>query len=129
LAVGQLAEMKNNGFRDLEVWQLAKLLVVDIYKITESFPAKEQFGLTNQIRRSAVSVSSNLAEGSARGSDADFARFLSIALGSLAELENQLMIAKEIGFLKNEDFTFLEGKFISIGKMLRALKNSIKNKL
>ena len=119
---------KSNGFRDLEVWQLAKSIAIDIYKITENFPSKEQFGLTNQIRRCAVSISSNICEGSARGSNADFARFISIALGSLAELENQLIIALEIGFLKNEDYTPLEKKLISTGKMLKALKYSMQKK-
>jgi four helix bundle protein len=121
-------QIRNNGFKDLEVWQYAKNLAVEVYKITESFPPKEQFGLTNQIRRCSVSISSNISEGSARGSNADFARFLSISLGSIAELENQLIIAKEIGYLTNESFDLLCENIYRIGRMIRALKSSILKK-
>ena len=128
LAVEQLSSKKNMGFKSLDVWQLSKDLTVKIYAITENFPAKEQFGLTSQIRRSAISIISNIAEGSAKGSNADFARFISIAQGSIAELEAQLIIANEIKYLDNNLFNEICEKISIIGKMLRGLKNSILRK-
>ena len=82
--------------RDLKVWQNSLDLVTEIYKLTKAFPNSETFGLACQIQRSAVSVPSNIAEGAARNSNKEFSRFLSIALGSLAELETQLIISKNI---------------------------------
>jgi four helix bundle protein len=82
----------------LRVWQDAMVLVRRVYEISASFPAEERFGLTAQMRRSAVSVPSNIAEGAARGSSKEFARFLSIARGSLSELDTQLRIAHDLGF-------------------------------
>lgn len=87
------------GFSDLVVWKKAIDLSIQIYKITESFPKSEIYGLTNQIRRSSISIASNIAEGCARFSTKEFAHFLSITLGSVAELKTQLIIAKGIGFL------------------------------
>ena len=83
--------------KDLEAWKKGIGLVKTVYQITRDFPKDELFGLTGQIRRCAVSIPSNIAEGAARNSDKDFVRFLYIALGSLAELETQLIISKEIG--------------------------------
>jgi four helix bundle protein len=85
--------------KDLDVWKKAMALVRMVYLITEKFPRHEIHGLTNQMRRAAVSVPSNIAEGAARGSSAEFMRFVRIALGSLAELETQVMLAEDIGFL------------------------------
>jgi four helix bundle protein len=128
LAVERLNSKKNMGFKSLDVWQLSKDLTVKIYTVTENFPAKEQFGLTSQIRRSAISTISNIAEGSAKGSNPDFARFISIAQGSIAELEAQLIIANEIKYLDNNLFNELCEKISIIGKMLKGLKNSILRK-
>jgi four helix bundle protein len=94
-------EIRNH--KDLEVWKKSVDLVSNTYKITESFPDKEIYGLTNQIRRSAVSVPSNIAEGAARSSKKEFIQFLYIALGSLAELETQMIIASRLGYLNNLD--------------------------
>ncbi|MCB9284185.1 MAG: four helix bundle protein [Lewinellaceae bacterium] len=85
--------------KELEAWKNGIALVTAIYQITEGFPKGELFGLTNQIRRCAVSIPSNIAEGAARNSDKDFIRFLYIALGSCAELETQLIISRKIGIL------------------------------
>src|SRR5690625_558583 len=85
--------------KDLDVWKLSRETVVEIYKITKDFPATETYGLTNQIRRSAISIPSNIAEGSARQSNKEFIRFLYIASGSLAELETQLLIATDLNYL------------------------------
>jgi len=87
----------------LEVWKEAISLVVEIYKITQQFPKEEIYGLVNQIRRSAVSIPSNIAEGCARQTSKETTQFLHIALGSAAEAETQLIIAKELNYIKNED--------------------------
>lgn len=107
-----------NDFRKLEVWQLSKELSLSIYKVTESFPGSEKFGLTNQIRRSAISIPSNIAEGPGRNSKTDFNRFISIALGSSYELDTQLEIAFELHFISENDFVDLNNQLTSVKKML-----------
>jgi four helix bundle protein len=84
--------------KDLEVWKRAMGLAREVYEETRSFPASEMYGLTSQLRRAAVSVPSNIAEGAARGTDGEFVRFLRIALGSLAEIETQILLAMDLGF-------------------------------
>ena len=88
---------------DLDVWKLSMDLVVNIYKETIKFPSEEKFGLVNQLRRAAVSVPSNIAEGAARKSDKEYIQFLYIALGSLAEIETQLIISKRLGFSDSDE--------------------------
>lgn len=92
-------DKKIRSYRDLNIWQDAIRLVKVIYQITDAFPAKETYGLTSQVRRAAVSIPSNLAEGHIRGHKAEFKQFLFIALGSLAELETQIIISKELGYI------------------------------
>lgn len=87
--------------KDLEVWKESIQFVTQIYIATDEFPKTELFGLTNQIRRSVVSIPSNIAEGCARSSSKDIARFIDIALGSIAELETQLIISQNLGYLAN----------------------------
>ncbi len=94
-----MSEYKIKSFRDLHVWQKSKVLVKTIYTISNSFPKDEIYGLTNQLRRSAVSVPSNIAEGYGRGSRTDYLRFLKIASGSLFELETQIEIACDLEFI------------------------------
>jgi four helix bundle protein len=96
-----------------------------IYQITQSFPADERFGLTNQLRRASVSVPSNLAEGHARFGPGEFARFISIAMGSVAEIETQLLLSADLGYLKSEANGQLLAELETIGKMLRGLAKSI----
>lgn len=91
------------GHRDLRVWQDAMSLVTAIYSVTATFPAAEQFGLTAQLRRASVSVPSNIAEGAARVSKREFAQYLSIARGSLAEVETQLLIAQNLHYLSESE--------------------------
>jgi four helix bundle protein len=95
--------MKVKSYRDLMVWMAAMQLAEDIYQVTEAFPAREQFGLTSQLRRAAVSVPSNIAEGHARDSAREFLRFLSVAQGSLAEMETQLELSGRLGLVTAED--------------------------
>ena len=111
--------------KDLDVWRKSIELVTSIYKITVSFPKEELYGLTSQIRRAAVSILSNIAEGAARNHDNEFRQFLYIALGSGAELETQLTISKELGFLSDEKSQELMNELNSISKMLQGLIKSI----
>jgi four helix bundle protein len=90
--------MAARNYRDLFAWQRAMDLVTGVYHVTQSFPKSELYGLTNQLRRAAVSVPSNIAEGQGRGSDREFAQFLRIAHGSLREVETQLIIAERLGY-------------------------------
>lgn len=92
--------MRPNHY-ELQIWQEARLLVRDVYAMTSKLPADERFGLMAQMRRAAVSVPSNIAEGAARGSKAEFIRFLLIARGSLLELDTQLFVCEDLGFLNN----------------------------
>ena len=109
----------------LEVWQKSIVLVKDIYATTEKFPESEKFGLINQLRRCAVSVPSNIAEGYGRKSDGDFVRFLRIAYGSTAELDTQLIIVKELRFLSEGEFGTLIEQLTSVRKMLNKLMSAI----
>ena len=108
-------------FRRLKVWQLSTRLVVELYRITGRFPRAEMFGLTAQRRRAAVSVVSNIAEGSGRGTPADFRRFILMAHGSLHELRAQAHIARELDFLCQSDHELLEQRIDEVSRMLYAL--------
>lgn len=109
------------GFQELKVWQLGKELAVAIYKITNENKFKADFGLTDQNRRAAVSISSNIAEGDERGSNKDAVRFLYIAKGSLAELRTQLIIANEIGYIDALTLNDIDQKCQTLGKMIGSL--------
>ncbi len=111
--------------RDLNVWKKSIDLVTSIYKHTANYPKEEVYGLTNQIRRCAVSIPSNIAEGSARTTGKDFSRFLSIALGSLAELETQLIISINLNYLSEKVVEELMFELISIRRMTLGLRKSI----
>ena len=109
------------GYKKLNVWKNAKELAVEIYRIAQGPPFDKDFGLKDQIRRSAVSIPSNIAEGDERGTNRDSVRFLYIAKGSLAELRTQLEIAHEIGYLNDAVMVDLDEKCAIIGKMLGSL--------
>ena len=111
------------GHRDLEVWQKAMQLVTDIYRETAAFPRSEVYGLTNQVRRAAVSVPSNIAEGCGRSSKKEFAHFLCNARGSLLEVETQLEIAQNLGYLSDKSARELLSKTNEIGRMLNGLRS------
>ena len=115
--------------RDLNVWKKAITLVKDVYVQTKSFPSEELYGLTSQMRRAAVSIPSNIAEGFARNSDKELLRFLSIALGSASELETQIIICNEIGYIKPEVFNVMYGLIVEILKMLNSLNTSVKKRI
>ena len=112
-------------FEKLDVWQKAIDFADSVYNYTRSFPADERFGLTNQMRRAAVSISSNIAEGTSRMSQTDFARFIEIATGSVFEVVSQSFICRRQGFLKDEDFRTLYDAAEEIGRMLSGLRKSL----
>lgn len=113
------------SYKDLIAWQKAMDLVVVIYQATTSFPADERFGLTIQTRRAAVSVPSNIAEGQGRGPGQDFVRFLSIARGSLQEVDTQLVLAVRLGFLKQSAYDPLSNLLVEVAKLINGLIRSI----
>jgi len=114
-------------FEKLDVWQKAIDFADLVYSTTKSFPSDERFGLTNQMRRAAVSVSSNIAEGSARVSEADFARFVEIATGSLFEVVSEATIAKRQQFLDQSSFAAIYNAAEEQGKMLSGLRRTLLN--
>jgi four helix bundle protein len=101
------------SFEKLEVWQLSRTLAGDIYKRTQSFPPEEKYSLISQLRRSALSVSANIAEGTTRASAKDQAHFTTIAFGSLMELFNHLVIANDLGYIKEDEVQGKDSNFIS----------------
>lgn len=117
------------SYRDLEAWRLAIRLTKVVYRMSEHFPGDERFGLTSQIRRAAVSIASNIAEGWGRGSTSDYARFLRMARGSMYEVETQGQIALELGFVDKDKFDFFEQTIDEAGRVLAGLIRSIENKL
>ncbi len=117
---------KIKSFTDLYAWQEGHKLVIMIYKETEKFPRKEIFGLTNQMRRAVVSITSNVAEGFSRNTTKDKFQFYSIAQGSLTELQNQLIVARDVDYLDNELFKKIANQTITVNKLLNGLKR-IKN--
>ncbi len=115
----------SGSYRDLKVWQRSIQLSVAIYALTRGFPKEELYGLTSQLRRAAVSVASNIAEGYGRVSKGEYRQFVGIARGSLLELQTQLVIAKELGFGKPEQAQPAEALAEETGKMLWALMHKI----
>jgi four helix bundle protein len=110
----------------LRAFELADELVVLIYRVTAGFPKEEMYGLISQIRRAAISVPSNIVEGCARDSQADYLRFLNIAFGSLRELHYQLDLSRRLGFLSNKDLSLIEPKVIETEKVLNGLIRSMR---
>jgi four helix bundle protein len=114
-----------HNFRELKIWNSGMNLVKHTYQITSAFPMEEKFGLSSQMNRSAVSIPSNIAEGSSRSSNKDFNRFLEIAIGSSFELETQLLLAKELGFVSNQKFAKTITQLNELQKMIVGFKKSI----
>ena len=110
-----------NSYKDLKVWQKSMILVTEIYRIVKYLPKEETFALSDQMRRAAVSIPSNIAEGQARPNRNDYLNFLSIAKGSNAELQTQCLICVNLGFIKNEEIQNALSLSDEIGKMLSTL--------
>ena len=118
---------KITSFTDLHTWQVAHTLVLEIYRITREFPREEQFGLTSQLRRAVVSITSNIAEGFSRPSYKEKIQFYSMSLGSLTEVQNQMIIAKDIEYLQEATFIDIERIIINTHKLLNGLIKSSKS--
>jgi len=119
---------KTANFKDLVVWQKSILLVRNVYKLTSIFPSEEKFGLISQLRRAAVSIPSNIAEGQARRTTGDFIHFVSNSEGSVAEVETQLIIAVELSFCSQAQADTCLALIVEIRKMLNALRRALERK-
>ncbi|MGA2169955.1 MAG: four helix bundle protein [Terracidiphilus sp.] len=117
-----------HSFRDLQVWQRSIQLSVSIYRLTRSFPSEEIYGMTSQMRRSSVSVASNIAEGHGRLSTGEYRQFLGIARGSNFELQTQLEIARALGYSDSRMLEEAEGLSFEVGKMISGVLNATKDK-
>jgi len=116
--------MAITSYRDLIAWQKSMMFVREVYRLTKKWPADEQFGLTSQVRRAAVSIPSNIAEGHGRRANRDFARFLNIAHGSLMEVETQLQIVHDLGYLPAQQFAGMLEASEEIGRIIYGLIKS-----
>jgi four helix bundle protein len=112
-------------FRDLQVWHKTHALTLAIYQITGSFAPEEKYGLVSQMRRSSASIPTNMAEGCGRDSDAELARFLQISMGSASELEYQLLLAQDLGYLTPEQYTQLNALVTEVKRMMAPLIRSL----
>jgi four helix bundle protein len=119
--------MGARNYRDLNVWQKAMELCEAIYRASKNCPKEEQFGLTSQMRRAAVSIPSNIAEGQGRGSDKEWTRYLNIAYGSLRELETQIMIAHRLGYFDSATTESLLILASEVGRLINGMKKSLDN--
>jgi len=118
-----------HSYRDLRVWQIGMELTKEVYLLTRVFPDCEKYGLTSQVQRAAVSIPANIAEGRARDSTKEFLRHLSIAQGSLAEVETHLMLAESLGYCRHDQIVTLLNRCSEEGKMLSGLQRTLKAKL
>lgn len=116
------------NYRDLKVWQKSYRLCLDLYRITKKFPKEERYGLTSQIRRAAVSIPSNIAEGYGKKTTADYLKSLYIAYGSICELETQILLSGDLNYMNKENFKALKGNTEEVERMLKALIKSLANK-
>ena len=116
------------NYKELKVWQRAYRLCLGIYKLTKAFPKDEQYNLTSQIRRSAVSIPSNIAEGYGRRTTPDYIRSLYISYGSTCELETQIMLSGDLGYISEEGITKLQEDIREVERMLKALIKSLESK-
>ncbi|MDA8100222.1 MAG: four helix bundle protein [Nitrospiraceae bacterium] len=113
------------GFRQLSVWQKSYEMTLDIYRLTRNFPKSELYGMTSQIQRAAVSIPANISEGYDRNHKKEYVQFLSIARGSLGELETLLMLAKDLGYLSGNDFCAVDAKRAETARMIQGLIRSL----
>ncbi len=120
-----MQEQKSKSYKDLIVWKKSCDLVILIYRLTSTFPKEETYGITSQIKKAAVSIPSNIAEGSMRGTRKDFRHFLNISLGSAAELETQLEISKKLLFGEKRDYNEIDALLLEVMKMLYKLSATL----
>jgi len=115
------------NYKDLRVWEEAHRLTLSVYKATQGFPKEERFGLTSQMRRPSASIAANLAEGCGRRSDSEMARYVHIAMGSGAELSYHTLLARDLGFMKNEEHAELNANLERTMRMLSALSAKVRS--
>ena len=115
--------------KDLNVWNMSLDLATQVYKITDIYPKSEMYGITSQMRRATISISSNIAEGYSRGSEKEIVHFLYISLGSASELDTQVILSKRLGFIDEETFKDLSNNITIVRKMLNSLIASVKKKV
>ena len=113
-------------FRTLKVWEKSHAFVLAVYKVTQSFPKSELYGITSQIQRAAVSVPTNIAEGCGKDSDAELGRFFKIAMGSSSEAEYLLLLSHDLGYLATEQYNQLHANLVEVRKMLNAFIQKLK---
>lgn len=113
-------------FRTLKVWQRSHQLVLELYRVTTSFPSQELYGITSQIRRAVASIPTNIAEGCGRGSDAHFARFLQMSMGSASELDYHLLLAHDLHFLETSHHEKLHSELAEIKRMLNSFLQKLR---
>jgi four helix bundle protein len=113
-------------FRNLKVWEKAHVLTLDVYKASKLFPREEMYGLTSQIRRASISIGANIAEGSCRKGDVDFARFLQMAAGSASEVEYHLLLCRDLQLLQSADFQRLSEEVEEVKRMLASLMKKLR---
>src|SRR5208282_1379741 len=121
-----MAEAAVQSFRNPKVWERAHVLTLDVYQPSKSFPREEMYGLTSQMRRASASVGANIAEGTCRRGDVDFARFLQMAAGSASELEYHLLLARDLEFLESSDYQRLSAETVDVKRMLASLMKRLR---
>jgi four helix bundle protein len=117
------------NYRDLQVWNKAHNLTLDLYRVSRGFPREELYGVTSQLRRAAVSIGANLAEGCGRRSSAELARFVRIAMGSASELDYHLLLFRDLGLTNVDDFTRAANELTEMRKMLTSFLNSVEEQI
>lgn len=117
------------NYQDLHVWTKAHSLTLDLYRVSRAFPKEEIYGVTSQLRRAVMSIGSNLAEGCGRRTSSELARFVRIAMGSASELDYDLLVCRDLGYLKNEDFTRLSKDLIEVRKMLTSFLSAVEEQV
>lgn len=125
--MGEVSSKKMKSFTDLSAWRVGHELVLGIYKTSKNFPKEEVFGLTNQIRRASVSITSNIAEGFSRFSFREKIQFYSTSLGSLSEVQNQLLIARDVGYIVGKDFSELVQRTVAVSELINGLIKKCKS--
>jgi four helix bundle protein len=117
------------NYRDLQVWNKAHKLTLELYRVSQGFPREEIYGITSQLRRAAVSIGANLAEGCGRRTSTELARFVRIAMGSASELDYHLLLSSDLGFINNEDFKRTASELTEVRKMLTSFLSSVEGQI
>ncbi|GAB4462508.1 MAG: hypothetical protein OHK0037_13550 [Elainellaceae cyanobacterium] len=128
MGVQHLVTQGINSWRDLKVWQAAHALVLDVYVVTQSFPSRERFRLTDQLCRASASIPTNIAEGKGRLSTRDYIHFLTIARGSVEEVKYLLLLSRDLGYLAEESYLKLSDRYDEVGRMLNGLIRALKDR-